>query len=64
MPVPIFSESRLLKPSSFAQPPQPMTFAISATITKQTLNRISRVSIAPKLVFSPIPAKKIGAKIM
>ena len=64
IPVPMIRDSCRSNPSILAQPPHPITFPIRATSVKQMLKRMSLTPIEPKLVFSPIPAKKTGAKII
>ena len=64
MPTPTLRESPQLKRQSFAARPQPMILVISATMTKQMQN--SRISgVRPLiLVFRPMDAKKMGAKMI
>ena len=64
IPTPIFKESDQLNRQSFAIKPQPIILVRRATITKQRLNNRNLPFIAEKVVFKPIPTKKIGAKII
>ena len=64
IPAPIFRLSSQLNLQAFATVPQPMTLLSIATITKPIEKSIMLLSMLSKLVFSPIPTKKIGANIM
>ena len=64
IPTPIFKESGQLKRQTLAISPHPIIFVRRATTTNATLNNRNLVSMAEKVVLSPIPTKKIGANII